>query len=107
MAQPKGKERAAGHAATNRNEDTTENHMLEESSGPLEQAVPDCMAHIVMLTEKINVLRRHANEGRQKRCNDPAHILDISSDEEEELIPARVTLPPPTHASETALLWYW
>ena len=84
-----------------------ENHTLEESSGPSEQAALDCMAHIVMLTEKVNALRRHANEGCQKRRDDPVHILDISSEEEEELIPARVTLPPPTHASETALLWYW
>ena len=61
--------------------------MLEESPGPSEQAAPDCVAHIVMLTEKVNALRRHANEGRQKWRDD---ILDISSDEEEELIPACV-----------------
>ena len=80
MAQPKGKERVAGHAATNRNEDATENRTLEESSGPSEQAAPNCMAHIVMLTEKINALRHHANEEQQRRRDDPVHILNISAD---------------------------
>ena len=79
-----------------------ENHTLEESTGPSKQAAPDYMAHIVMLTEKVNALRRRTNEGRQKWRDDPVHILDISSDEDEELIPARVALPPPSHASETA-----
>ena len=40
-----------------------------------------------MLTEKVNALRRRVNEGRQKWRDD---ILHISSDEEEELIPACV-----------------
>ena len=61
--------------------------MLRESPGPSEQAVPDCVAHIAMLTEKVNALRRRVNEGCQKWRDD---ILHISSDEEEELIPAHV-----------------
>ena len=59
--------------------------MLQESSGPSDQVVPNCLAHIVMLTEKINFLRHCANEGHQVRCNDPMHILDVSLDEEEEV----------------------
>ena len=100
MAQPKGKECVAGHATTNRNEETTENHTLEESSGPSDQAVPNCVAHVIMLTEKINVLRCCANEGCQMWHNDPVHILDISSNKEEEVIPACVTLPTPSPTSE-------
>ena len=95
------------HAATNQNKDTRENHTLEESPGPSKQAAPDCMAHIVMLTEKVNALRCCANEGCQKRRNDPAHILNISSDEEEELIPAHVAFPPLRMPLKPPLLRYW
>ena len=107
MAQPKGKEHVAGHAATNRNKETTENHTLEELSGPSDQAAPNCVAHIVMLTEKINVLRCCANEGCQMWHNDPAHILDILSNEEEEVIPARVALPAPRPPLKPTLPPHW
>ena len=53
-----------------------------------------------MHTEKINVLRHHANEGHQARCDDPAHILDVLLDKEEEVVPACVALPAPSSASE-------
>ena len=43
----------------------------------------------------------------KKRHDDPAHILDISSDEEEEFIPAHVTLPPLRMPLKPPLLRYW
>ena len=74
MIHPESKEPVAGPAVTNWNEDPTDSNTLEDSSGPSDNGPPNCLAHIVMLTEKINSLRQRANERHQARHNDPVHI---------------------------------
>ena len=46
-----------------------------------------------MLTDKLNHARQCLNQDRQARRGDPMHIHIVSSDEEEEIVPARVALP--------------
>jgi len=54
-----------------------------------ETAAPslDLFQQTVLLTEGMNVLKCHLNAEKQTRCETPAHLDPISSDEEELLVP--------------------
>ena len=112
MPHPKGKEHAKVRIMELPKEDTLGDSIqpgLQNSSqpddGPEEET--DYFQHVADLMEKINNLRHIANKGHQARRDDPMHTLDVSSNEEDKIIPARILLSSMPHhddANEPSLL---